>query len=78
MAKGRYAKANFDDEDTLVDLLDRLLDHGLVVHGDLRLAVANVDLIFVGLKLFVCSIDTIDRTKPPRSRVAPDALAAAA
>ncbi len=55
-----YADPALDDEDTLVDLLDRLLDKGIVVAGDLRLSIADVDLIFVGLKLFVSSVDTIE------------------
>lgn len=55
-----YADPALDDEDTLVDLLDRLLDKGIVAAGDLRLSIADVDLIFVGLKLFVSSVDTIE------------------
>jgi len=46
-------------EATLLDLLDRLLDKGVVVAGDLTLSVAEVDLIFASLRLVVTSVDKI-------------------
>jgi hypothetical protein len=49
-----------DDEETLVHLLDRVLDIGLVATGDLRISVAEVDLVYVGLKLVVASASRID------------------
>ena len=53
----------FDDEETssLADLLDRLLDHGVVVHGELTLGVAGVDLIYVGVRALVSSVETAER-----------------
>jgi hypothetical protein len=41
----------------LVDILDRVLDKGLVVAGDIRVALANVELLTVRIRLLVCSID---------------------
>jgi hypothetical protein len=41
----------------LVDVLDRVLDKGLVVAGDIRISLANVELITVRIRLLVCSID---------------------
>ena len=49
-----------DDDETLVDVLDRVLDVGLVVVGDLRLSVADIDLVYVGLKVAAASIDKIE------------------
>jgi hypothetical protein len=46
---------------TLLDLLDRLLDGGVVIHGDITLAVADVDLLYVGLRAMVASVETIER-----------------
>jgi len=46
-------------EMTLLDLLDRLLDKGIVIHGDLMISIADIDLIYVGLRLVIGSIDTI-------------------
>ena len=48
-----------DTHQTLVDLLDRVLDVGIVVKGDLTISVADVDLIYVGLKLIACTPDKI-------------------
>ena len=41
----------------LVDILDRVLDKGLVVAGDIRISLANVELITIRIRLLVCSID---------------------
>jgi len=40
----------------LIDLLDRLLDGGVVLAGDITLAVADVDLVYVGLRALVSSV----------------------
>jgi len=45
----------------LVDLVDRLLDGGVVIAGDITLAVADVDLVYVGLRALVASVETIER-----------------
>jgi hypothetical protein len=42
---------------TLVDILDRVLDKGLVVAGDIRVSLANVELLTIQVRLLVCSID---------------------
>lgn len=43
-------------EVALVDLLDRLLAGGVVIAGDITLAVADVDLVYVGLRALVSSV----------------------
>jgi hypothetical protein len=43
---------------TLLETLDRVLNRGVVVAGDLTLSVADVDLIHVGLRLLLCSVET--------------------
>jgi gas vesicle structural protein len=45
----------------LIDLIDRLLDGGVVIHGDITLAVADVDLLYVGLRALVASVETMER-----------------
>ena len=45
----------------LVDLVDRLLDGGVVIHGDITLAVADVDLLYVGLRALISSVETLER-----------------
>ena len=42
---------------TLADLLDRVLDKGLVVAGDISVSLANVELLTIRIRLLVCSID---------------------
>lgn len=39
------------DEVALVDLIDRLIDGGVVVTGDVVLSIADVDLVYLGLRL---------------------------
>jgi hypothetical protein len=45
----------------LVDILDRVLDKGLVVAGDIRISLANVELLTVRIRLLVCSIDKAEQ-----------------
>lgn len=49
---------------SLLELLDRAIDKGVVVAGDLRLAVADVDLLQVGVRLVVTSLRRLHRTLP--------------
>jgi hypothetical protein len=42
---------------TLVDILDKVLDKGLVVAGDIKVSLANVELLTIQVRLLVCSID---------------------
>ena len=46
---------------SLLDLVDRLLDGGVVIHGDITLAVADVDLVYVGLRVLISSVEAIER-----------------
>jgi hypothetical protein len=41
----------------LVDILDKILDKGLVIAGDIKVNLANVELLTIQLRLVVCSID---------------------
>lgn len=49
----------------LVDLLDRLLGGGVVLAGDITLAVADVDLVYVGLRALISSVATAERAGAP-------------
>jgi hypothetical protein len=44
----------------LVDLVDRLLHGGVVIAGDITLAVADVDLVYVGLRALISSVATAE------------------
>ena len=52
----------------LIDLVDRLLDKGVVLTGDITLSVANVDLVYVGLRALVSSVATAEREGVPLPR----------
>ena len=45
----------------LVDVLDRVLDKGLVVAGDIKISVAEVELITIRIRLLVCSLDKAEQ-----------------
>jgi Gas vesicle protein len=45
----------------LVDVLDRVLDKGLVVAGDVRISLAEVELLTIRIRLIVCSIDKAEQ-----------------
>ncbi len=42
---------------TLLDVLDRILDKGVVIIGEITLSVANVELLSIHLKLLIASVD---------------------
>jgi hypothetical protein len=43
----------------LVELLDRVIDTGVVVSGDLRLSVAGIELIYINLRALIASSDRV-------------------
>ena len=45
----------------LVDILDKVLDKGLVVAGDIKVSLANVELLTIQLRLVICSIDKAEQ-----------------
>ena len=46
---------------TMLELLDRLVDRGVVLAGDITISVADVDLIFLGLKVMLTSVEHAER-----------------
>jgi len=47
-------------EVTLLDVVDTALDKGVVVQGEATISVADVDLVFLGLKLVLASVETME------------------
>jgi hypothetical protein len=45
----------------LVDILDRVLDKGLVIAGDVRVSLANVELLTIRIRLLICSVDKAEQ-----------------
>ena len=57
-----------DDSDlrrriTLVELVDRVFNKGVVLSGDLTLSVAGVDLVYVGLRLLISSVAALEEAR---------------
>jgi hypothetical protein len=52
---------------SLCEALDRILNKGAVVVGEVTISVANVDLIYLGLQLMLTSIETAREIRIPKS-----------
>ncbi len=46
---------------TLLELLDRVLNKGVVISGDIVISIADVDLVYVGLKILLTSVETMQQ-----------------
>lgn len=57
---GRGSSAE-NREVTLLELVDRLLDRGVLLSGDITISVADVDLVVLGLRLILASAETFER-----------------
>ena len=53
-----------DDDSSLLDLIDNLLNKGVMLNADLILALADVDLVYIRLSALLCAAD---RVLPPRT-----------
>lgn len=50
-----------DEELTLLDLADRLLNRGVVITGEATISVAGVDLVYLGLNVILAAVETIEQ-----------------
>ena len=50
-------------EVALVELVDRVLNRGVVLSGDIMLSVADVDLVYVGLRVLLSSVSTLEEQR---------------
>ncbi|HKG15512.1 MAG TPA: gas vesicle protein [Pyrinomonadaceae bacterium] len=57
-----------DEELSLLETLDHVLDRGLVIAGEVTIAVADIDLIYVGLHLLLGSVESVNRALGTRER----------
>jgi len=58
-------------EVALLELLDRVIDQGVVIAGDITISVADVDLIYLGLRVMLTSVERAEGLRlrrPPSSR----------
>jgi len=61
LAEGERSSAVTGRSTGLVDILDRVLDKGLVIAGDIKISLANVELLTIQIRLLVCSIDKAEQ-----------------
>jgi gas vesicle structural protein len=59
-----------DNEVSLLEILDHVLNSGVVIHGSLVISLAGVDLVYVGLNVILTSIETAVRNLDQRQTVA--------
>ncbi len=66
------------DEVSLLEILDHVVNSGVVIHGTLVISLAGVDLIFLGLNVVLTSIETAHQSiakhqalKPPKTAARP-------
>ena len=58
-----YLDLHRNERITLLEVLDRALDKGVVIAGDIVISLADVDLIYVGLKVLLSSVETMERLR---------------
>jgi gas vesicle structural protein len=53
-----------DEKDiSLLDLVDRVLNKGVVLWGDVTISVADVDLIYLGIKILLTSVESMEHMR---------------
>ncbi len=48
---------------TILEILDRVLNKGVVLTGDIVISVADIDLVYLGVKLLLSSVETMQKNK---------------
>ena len=52
---------------TILEVLDRVLNKGVILTGDIVISVADIDLVYLGVKLMLSSIETMEKLKSGQS-----------
>jgi hypothetical protein len=63
--RARIATPQSSRDIALIDLIDRLLAGGVVLSGDITLAVADIDLVQVALRALISSVSTLEEDSVP-------------
>lgn len=48
---------------TILEVLDRVLNKGVIITGDIVISVADIDLVYLGLKLMLSSVETMEQIR---------------
>lgn len=57
MEKRSNATAHSTNSATLADVLERILDKGLVLAGDIKIKLVDIELLTIQIRLLICSVD---------------------
>lgn len=60
LARADVARADLTRQVTLLDLVDRIIDKGAVIRGQVVLAVADVDLVKLDLSVLLAAVETLE------------------
>ncbi len=52
---------------SLLDILDHVLNAGVVIHGSIVISLAGVDLVYLGLNVVLTSVETALRQRDPKT-----------
>lgn len=53
-----------DNKDvSLLDILDAVLDKGVALRGDITISIADIDLVYLDLRILLTSVETLMETK---------------
>lgn len=47
---------------SIAEILDRIIDQGIVIQGDIVISIADIDMIYIGLRVLVTSVDKLKDT----------------
>jgi len=61
--KNSYLDLRKQERVTLLEILDRALEKGVVISGDIVISVADVDLVYLGLKVLLSSVETMEHLR---------------
>ena len=48
---------------TILEVLDRVLNKGVILTGDIVISVADIDLVYLGVKLMLSSVETMEQLR---------------
>lgn len=65
---GAHVEDELERQVSLCEVLDRVLTKGVVIKGDVVISVADVDLLYLGVQLLLCSAETAERIDVWRRR----------
>jgi hypothetical protein len=53
----QHAAQHSIESTNLADLLERVLDKGIVIAGDIKISLVDIELLTIQLRLVICSVD---------------------